>query len=341
MSTLEWTAVRDCAPERLARIGAGLLAQMDEAPGAAPRLVVAELAGDALVLGRHQRASSALALDAVAAAGLPIVRRAGGGRTVRAGAGTLGVLLAVPSIGALLPAAVGADKVINRYVRGLLAGLTSVCGSGVHYFGRDFVSAEGRQVGVVSQDGTPGGAALFEAIVGVERSLALEPAWNGYPAHADPRAAGPEAVALAALAKQPHAFDEIAPRIADGYARVYGCDAVPSAAALPEGELPEPAVREDEAGWEESGVADVAIGFAEALVRHDGAAVTDARLRGDFIAPAFAVRALEARLAGCPLDFAAIGARVDAAFHQPGAAMIGLRSLRVLADAVLAAAGRL
>ena len=56
---LEWTAVAGVTPERFARIGAALLAEMDERPDAAPRLVVAELAGDTLMLGRHQRASSA------------------------------------------------------------------------------------------------------------------------------------------------------------------------------------------------------------------------------------------------------------------------------------------
>lgn len=340
MSTLAWTTLAGCTPERFARIGAGLLAHMDERPDAVPQLVIAELAGDALLLGRHQRVSSALSRDAVA--GLELVRRLGGGRTVRAGAGTIGVLLAVPSTGALLPAPVGADKVINRYVRGLLAGLSLAAGeSAVHYFGRDFLSAESRQLGVVSQDGTPRGAAIFEAVVGVERNLALDPALVCYPAHEDPRAAGPEPVALAALWKQAHSFAEIADRIVTGYTRVYGCEAVRSAEALPEGAAPAPAVSEDEAGWEESGVADVAIGFAEALVRHDGATVGEARIRGDFVAPAFAVRQLEAQLAGCPLTFEAVGARVDAAFRQPGAAVIGLRSLRVLADAVLAAAGKL
>src|SRR5690606_7251868 len=103
----------------------------------------------------------------------------------------------------------------------------------------------------------------------------------------------------------------------------------------------EPPVAEEESGWEESGVADVAIGFVEALVRTEGERIAAARLRGDFIAPAFVLRDLEAALAGSPLVFDAIGRHVDEAFHRPFAAILGVRSLRVLADAVLAAAAAL
>jgi hypothetical protein len=84
----------------------------------------------------------------------------------------------------------------------------------------------------------------------------------------------------------------------------------------------------------------VPIGFVEGLVRHDGERVIEARLRGDFLAPAFALRSLEQDLAGAPLAFAALGSRVDAAFRVPHAFLIGVRHLRVFADALLAAAGR-
>ncbi len=330
--------VRGCDVARFGRIGTGLLRHV-EAPGAAPVLLVAELAGEAVSLGRHQRAPSALAQ--VEAAGLQVHRRIGGGRALLAGEGSIGVLLALPGAGALLAAGIGADKVINRYVRGLRAGLSLFAGgTPVGYFGRDFLSADGRQLAVVSQDGLPGGATIFEAVVGVERALPLPAALAGYPVHEDPRVAGAEGVALASLWQEPHDFSAIAEGIAGSYAQAHGCELVRSGEAPPEGDEPGPAVREDEAGWEESGVADVAIGFAEALVRHEGGVVRAVRFRGDFIAPAFVLRDLEAALVGVPLDFGAIGARVDEAFRRQGATVLGLRSLRVLADAVLAAAGQ-
>jgi len=49
------------------------------------------------------------------------------------------------------------------------------------------------------------------------------------------------------------------------------------------------------------------------------------------------VAALEASLDGAPLDVQEVGARVDAAFHRPGAFLHGVRERRALADAVLAA----
>src|SRR5690606_30180781 len=121
-----------------------------------------------------------------------LARRAGGGRAAVAGEGTVGVILALPSVGALLPAPVGADRLLNRYVRGLLAGRTSLgAGTGAHYFGRDFVSAEGRPLALVSQDGTRRGAAILEALVGISRPVPLPPSESGYPEHGDPRAHGP------------------------------------------------------------------------------------------------------------------------------------------------------
>lgn len=333
--------VRDLPAERFGALGAGLLARMETDPQAEPVLLVAELTGDAVLLGRHQRSRSALETARVREAGVGIGRRLGGGRAIRAGKGTIGVVLAVPRPGSLLPAPVGADKVINRYVRGLNAGLTALgAGSGAHYFGRDFVSAESRQLGVVSLDGTSSGAAVFEAVVAIDRPLSLPDGFSGYPEHEDPRVGGPEAAALSSLWSRAHSFEEIAQAIAGGYVRLHGCELLWSEAATAGVDLLPP-VDEDEAGFEESGVADVAIGFAEALVRHDGSTVTEARLRGDFLAPAFAVRELERDLAGCPLEFEAIGARVDGAFRRPGAAILGLKGLRVLAEAVLAAAGKL
>lgn len=334
---LDLVVVRDCAPARFAALEGGLLAGM-AAPDARPTLLVAELAGDAVLLGRHQRASSALSLSAVEDAGLVVARRLGGGRAVRVGAGTLGVALAVPSTGALLPAPVGPAKVINRYVRGLLAGLSLVSGTTpVHYFGRDFLSSGGRRIGLVSQDGAEAGAALLEALIAVERPLDLPPALNGYPPHGDPRVAGPAPVALAERWSARRDAEAIAVQIARGYERIYGC-AVARREAPPAPVPPDPPALEEEAGWRESGVADVAIGFTEALVRVAGERVEAVRIRGDFIAPAFAIRALEESLVGAPLSFEAIGPRVDAAFRSPGAAVIGVRALRVFADAVLAAA---
>jgi len=330
-----------CTPDRFGRVGAGLLAQVES--DRTPRLVIAALSGESVLLGRHQRASSALELIQVQEAGLPISRRLGGGRAFRVGEGQVGILLAVPELGSLLQAPIGPTKLINRYIRGLNVGLALVgAGSGAHYFGRDFISAEGRQIAAVSQDGSPAGAGIFEAIVAVSRSLELPSALRGYPEHGDPRADGPPFGTLSELWSRPHSFDEIAEAVITGYQRALGCtiERADASAPVPEAAL-FPMALEEEEGLEDSGVTDIPIGFAEALVRRPLEPITEVRLRGDFIAPSFVLEDLQRELVGKNLVFEELGLVVDEAFRRPNAGILGVRTMRFFPDAILAASGRL
>jgi hypothetical protein len=227
--------------------------------------------------------------------------------------------------------------VLNRYVRGLLTGLRSCGARAAAWFGRDFVSSDTRRVAVVSQEGTAEGTTALEAVVAVSRDLALPEDLGGYPPHGDPRAAGPPPASLSALAGRPVAADEVCQALARGFAAAAGLEAAPWEG--PPGEGPALPGEEPEEGLAGSGVAEISIGFVEALVRREGNRIAEARLRGDFIAPAFAVESLERSLAGCPLAFAEVGRRVDAAFRAPGACILGLRELAILARVVLAAGG--
>ncbi|HEY0840431.1 MAG TPA: hypothetical protein VGD74_09625, partial [Vulgatibacter sp.] len=56
--TLSYQTLRSCDAARFGRIGAGLLERVER--DRQPRLVVVQLEGDAVLLGRHQRAASAL-----------------------------------------------------------------------------------------------------------------------------------------------------------------------------------------------------------------------------------------------------------------------------------------
>jgi hypothetical protein len=350
MARLLVVRVPECTVGRFSRLEQGLLAGGGDrdpaaapggqlAPGARdPVLLLASLAGDGLFLGRHQRARSALHLAQARGGGLDLSRRAGGGRAVAAGGGTLGLFLWVPPGAALLPAGTGVDKVVNRLVRGLLAGLRAEGARDAAYFGRDFVSSQGRRVAAVSQEGTEGGGVAFEAVVAVGRSLALPPGLGRYPPHADPRAEGPPPATVAEIAGAPRGAAAVGEAIARGYAEGLGCELVdpgPQGLGEPGDALP---VEEDETGLSESGLAEVPIGFVEALVRLEGNRLVEARLRGDFQAPSFAVAGLERSLAGAAPTFAAVGRRVDEAFDRPGAFLRGLDARRTLADAVLAAA---
>jgi hypothetical protein len=327
LTNLRVVTARGVPPERLARWGTGLLAQ----DLGTATLVIAELDGPRVLLGRHQRAASAVDLAGIAARGWPAGRRLGGGKTIFVAPGSVGVLLAVPPGSGLGPPT-GADRALNRHVRGLLRGLGSA-----FYFGRDFVSADKRQVAIVSQDGAAGGTQLFEAFIAVDAPLSLPPALSRYPVHGDARAVGPAHTSLGELGRA-RGFASLAQAIAAGYAQATGAWLqATDEEVLVDGDDVE-AVAERDEGWSWSGVADVPIGFLEAQVQHEAGRVRAARLRGDFIAPAFVVRHLEASLVGSPLELAPIATLVDAALALPGAAIVGVTHLRVIADAFVACA---
>lgn len=330
--TLQVALLSRCDPGRFVRVGAGLLAHGHPAP----LLVIAELAGPALLLGRHQRAASAVDLPAALARGARPLRRVGGGRALLAGEGIVGLFLYTPAGAPLSAAPFPPDRTTNRYVRGLLAALRSLGARQAAWFGRDFVSASGRRLAVVSQEGTPDGALALEAFLSVSRPLEPPPGVLRERPHSDPRAGGPASIPLAELAGRTPGFDEIAAALMAGWGGPG--DPEPVMGALVEADLP-PA-EEDEAGLSTSGPVEIPIGFLEALAGAAAGRLVGPRLRGDFIAPAAAVSALEAALDGAPLEAAEVGRRVNEAFHQPGAFLQGVKDLGSVAGAVLAA-GRL
>ena len=311
--------VHECSLERFVRLEAGLMARP---PGVAT-LVVCQLIGQGVLLGRYQRLAR-FDEEAARAAGLTLSRRVGGGRALLAGQGTVGVLLAVPAGGAgLLPAVVAADKVLNRYVRGLLRGL-GLLGAPAHYFGRDFVTADHRQIGRISQDGGPDGSVLFEAVVALERNLEV-PAelMPGVAAAPAPSATAPAPVALADLTCRLRRFDEVADQLALGYASTYAQER--RAIEAPEEALG-PAFAPAPVGQVGPAI-DIPIGIIEAELALEGDTITAVRLHGDFIATSFAIAALEAGVVGSTRDAAALAPRIDGALMQPHAAMLGLRDL--------------
>ncbi len=320
-----------CDPARFVRVEAGLLARGHPVP----ILVIADLATPALLLGRHQRAESAVDLSAVRAGGVTLLRRAGGGRTLLAGNGTVGLFLHTPPGAPLSAAPFPPDRTTNRYVRGLLAALRSLGARQAAWFGRDFVSAGGRQLAAVSQEATPDGAVALEAFLSVSRTLDPPPEFLRATRHSDPRASGPAAVSLTELATRTPSFDEVAAALMAGWSGPGGLEPEPVDGALPEAALL-PA-EEDETGLSTGGLFEIPIGFLEALSAVASGRLVRPRLRGDFIAPASAMAALEAALDGAPIDGAEVGRRVNEVFHQPGAFLQGVTDLGTVAQAVLAA----
>ena len=334
MLPLHLVLLPGCDPARFLRAEAGLLARGSRGPV----LVVGSFATPAVLVGRHQRASSVLDGSAARKRGLPIHRRAGGGRSLYAAEGTVGAFLYTPPGEVLVPPAFPADRISNRYVRGLLSALRSLGAERAAYFGRDFVSADKRQLAVVSQEATGAGALAFEAFVAVEEPLSLPPDLVRAAPHSDTRAGGPPSASLTEFSGRPVPFEALAGALADGWGSLSRREVTPFPGDLPEAELP--AAEEDEVGLSGSGPVEIPIGFLEVLTGFAAGRMVGPRLRGDFISPAETVRALELALEGAPLDEVEVGRRVDAAFHGPGAFLHGVRELGTVALAVMAAGSR-
>src|SRR5262249_22845600 len=156
--------VRACAAETFVRLEAGLLAD------AGPAMVVAELQGDSMLLGRHQRSWSA---QGETIGPLGTYRRAGGGEALLAGDGVVAIAPGLPGLTG------GAEKAMHRGVGGLSGGGLGFGPAGA-LFGRVSVGAGGAEVAVVSQEGTR--PVLFEAYVSVSGTLRAGP--GRYPEHA-------------------------------------------------------------------------------------------------------------------------------------------------------------
>jgi lipoate-protein ligase A len=133
-----------------------------------PVLVVYATPGCAVSLGRYHLYSGAPERDGIVA-----MRRLTGGRAVGAGEGWAGLALVVPNWGALLPerdANLKPDQLMNRYARGLLAGLRAL-GLECFYPGRDAITIEQREVAMCTFETDASGALLFEASIGVNRGM--------------------------------------------------------------------------------------------------------------------------------------------------------------------------
>ncbi len=127
--------------------------------------------GPAVVLGAGQRAGRVLRLDACAAAGVSVYRRATAGTAAHVGDEGIVWTLALPHVAALFPDAT-ARTLLNRNVRVVLAGLRRVGGL-AHYFGREWVSVRHRPAALLGFEVSPGGAVLIEVIASMDSPLAI------------------------------------------------------------------------------------------------------------------------------------------------------------------------
>jgi lipoate-protein ligase A len=134
----------------------------------APVLVLYATGGCAVSIGRYHFYGGAPDHDGIVA-----MRRLTGGRAVGAGDGWAGLALVLPGRGALLPkrdANLKPEQVMNRYARGLLAGLRAL-GLECFYPGRDAITVERREIAMCTFEADTSGALLFEASIAVNRGM--------------------------------------------------------------------------------------------------------------------------------------------------------------------------
>lgn len=304
-------------------------------------LRVYDLAGTALSLGRYHLAPPG------ERGGIALQRRLSGGRAVPSGEGFVGVALALPHRAALFAddaQALAPEQVMNRYVRGILAGL-QLAGVSAYYPGRDVVTVGGRIAGLVSFEVDVTGALLFEAILAAGRDFsdlaavldAVDPG-GVVPADmltpADVTSVARERGGVADL-------PELADLLRRGYEERMSIGFAERSLDLP----PAP----DHAAWlaerrprpdlGRHAVVRGQLGVLEAYCAVEDGRLGEVVLAGDFIAASETIAGVERALCGCAAERGAVEAVVRRVLEAPGQFVLGIGGVEQVADVIARAVG--
>jgi hypothetical protein len=329
------------ARRELATVAAVMRAVAEARDGGEPfgALVLSDLSGHTEALGRWQvpgEISGELAES--------FVRRWTGGHGTVYGDGILSVCVVLPEPAAWLdePGPLRADRVLNRYARGLLRGISRL-GVQAAYPGRDFLTVSRKNAAYLSAERDSRGVLLVQAVVGVETEHALEPE--------PPLGAGlpplPRPTTLAEELDDADVSAHVQTAIAEGYAAQFRLDLVefPAAAAtalaIDEAALlpVTPPDGDDESGLFRGAEVEIPIGSLEAFVAvGPKGRLERVRLAGDWIAGSAGVAALEAELAGAAPERPVLAKLVAPIVADPEHLFIGIDSPDCIVEAVLRAA---
>ncbi|MEE9280949.1 MAG: hypothetical protein V3V67_12315 [Myxococcota bacterium] len=289
-----------------------------EAPEGA--IVIAALVGDAAALGRYQRPGRT--------GHTREVRRLTGGRSTLYGDGILTLSAVIPSSQAWLEdrEELPGPRLLNRYVRGLLAALRS-CGLPAVYPGRDFVTVAGRRVAYVTLERSDSGALVFQAVIGTTGAYVVDDASPDFPG----LATLPEATWIEREGGDPHSLRALAA----SYAGRFSLDLIDAPAPQPVGAPP----LERALPPHPSGAIPIPIGQLEAHVElaADGT-LARLNLAGDWIASSAEVLMLEQALVGKHPDPELLSRVIDRWLRLPGNLTIGVVSATPVVEAIRSAA---
>ncbi|MFI5308473.1 MAG: hypothetical protein ACHQ53_14035 [Polyangiales bacterium] len=323
------------AAEALAR-GQSLLGSVGEQE---PVLLYgAVLDGAAVALGAYQHAPQALRAEAFDALALPVLRRRTGGTAVWAAQGLLYFALGLADASTLMACPPG--RILNRNVRGLLAGLRAL-GVPANYFGRDFVALGKAPGAYLGWDEASDGRVLLEAFVAFDTAFTPAMELSGYPTPEAPPLRGRQPTTLRAAGVAIAPAQALA-TIADGYVSAFHLEPVQRAPDASE-QRRSSELRatlgvdlRDDGGLRWSQPREEAIGFVSAGVRLDArGCVSASRLAGDFYQHRACPAQLEARLLGAQPSLEAVGAALDAVYGARPGLIEGVRSLDTLRAAIL------
>ncbi|MBI1817203.1 MAG: lipoate--protein ligase family protein [Deltaproteobacteria bacterium] len=306
--------------------------------------------GNLLALGRYHLAPP----NSSPAGGITPIRRHSGGRALPFGDGFVGLSLVLPHRSALFsqdPFALAPYQVLNRYVRGVLESCKLV-NMPAFYPGRDFVTVDGRIIGMVSFETDEAGALLFEAILANTRDFSALPRQL--------EAVDPTGVIKAemltpdsttSLARElgtELALGEVAEMLQRGFAKQYGLllephtlsplevqaiDALAGREFQPDSWLRQrqPRLDLDHAAstWVQLGI------FETHFSLEQDRFLKEIQFSGDFIANSPAVTRLEHELRLCPAEWRAIDAVASEIFSQPEHFILGIGKARAIADTIM------
>ncbi len=331
------------APALTPEVVCGLELQLLEAVvtrQTAPVLLIYAAPGRYISIGRYH-----LYAGPAERGGVNAFRRLTGGRVVGAGEGCLGLALILPARDALLKEEAGArltpDQVMNRYVRGLLAGLRSLK-LNCFYPGRDAITFERREIAMCCYEIDASGAMLFEAALAVNRGMEevvhdlerIDP--DG--ALACPMYSHDNATSVVRELGREVGFGELADAIAAGYGFLLGGMERRDLTAA-EADDGERRGREfANSRWLNRLLANPAqrlknrvasqLGAIEAAVELNGAGtIASAMLTGDYIASSAAIAEFENELRGRRLDLLSISQAVTKTFGHGANFILGAGEL--------------
>jgi lipoate-protein ligase A len=301
-----------------------------------PLLLIYTMRGRLISLGRYH-----LYDGPIERARLSAYRRLTGGRVIGAGEGWVGLALILPSRDALLPAhdlKLKPDQVMNRYVRGLLAGLREL-GLECFYPGRDAVTFERRELAMCTFETDASGTMLFEAALAVNKGMEeVVHDLEGFDPDGQLPCAmyGPEAATkLVRELDRDIAFNEIAEAVARGYSNLLGGGDRRELTAQENAQGQRRGASMEQLGWLTqsaegalTGRTASQLGSIEARVKvSSNGPIERLGLFGDFIANSPGVSAFQSEMVGRRLDLPSVSAAVMKVFGHGDNFILGIGEL--------------